>query len=100
MVSGTRRQVGRCHRLYPCSVLGETLVSTSQLVAQHLPFLRRYARALSGTQAAGDAYVTAMLETLIADPQTLEAQLDPRVGLYKLLTSLWNSVSVNGEVDK
>jgi CheY-like chemotaxis protein/DNA-directed RNA polymerase specialized sigma24 family protein len=75
-------------------------VSTSQLVAQHLPFLRRYARALSGTQAAGDAYVTAMLETLIADPQSLEAELDPRVGLYKLLTSLWNSVSINGEVDK
>ncbi|MDF2995408.1 MAG: response regulator receiver protein [Xanthobacteraceae bacterium] len=74
-------------------------MSTSQLVAQHLPFLRRYARALSGTQAAGDAYVTAMLETLIADPQSLSPDLDPRVGLYKLLTSLWNSVSINGEPD-
>lgn len=72
-------------------------MSTSQLVAQHLPFLRRYARALSGTQTAGDAYVTAMLEALIADPQSLDAELDPRVGLYKLLTQLWNSVSINGE---
>lgn len=74
-------------------------MSTSQLVAQHLPFLRRYGRALSGTQTAGDAYVTAMLETLIADPQALDPDLDPRVGLYKLLTNLWNSVSINSEVD-
>ena len=41
---------------------------TSQAVAQHLPFLRRYARALTGSQASGDAYVAATLEALIEDP--------------------------------
>lgn len=75
-------------------------MSTSQLVAQHLPFLRRYARALSGSQTAGDAYVTALLEALIAEPGTLDTAADPRVSLYKLLTRLWNSVSVNGEADR
>ncbi|WP_371348765.1 response regulator [Ancylobacter sp. IITR112] len=74
-------------------------MSTSQLVAQHLPFLRRYARALSGSQSAGDAYVTALLETLIADPSTLDRSIDPRVALYTLLTRLWDSVTLNAQVD-
>lgn len=74
-------------------------MSTSQLVAQHLPFLRRYARALSGSQSAGDTYVTALLETLVADPSTLDRNVDPRVALYRLLTRLWDSVSINSEVD-
>ena len=47
-------------------------VSKSQIVTQDLPFLRRYARALSGSQTSGDAYVTATLEAVIAD-RSLEA---------------------------
>ena len=43
-------------------------MSTAQAVTQHLPFLRRYARALTGSQQSGDAYVAATLEALIADP--------------------------------
>ena len=43
-------------------------MSLSALIAPRLPLLRRYARALSGSQASGDAYVMAMLETLVADP--------------------------------
>lgn len=86
------------HRLAYAS--GETRVSISQIVAQHLPFLRRYARALSGSQSAGDAYVTALLETLIAEPGSLDQASNPRIALYQLLTRLWNSVSINAEVEK
>ncbi|QIB34447.1 response regulator [Ancylobacter pratisalsi] len=75
-------------------------MSISQIVAQHLPFLRRYARALSGSQSAGDAYVTALLETLIAEPGSLDQASNPRIALYQLLTRLWNSVSINAEVEK
>ena len=32
----------------------------SKAIAPHLPYLRRFARALAGTQAAGDAYVAAL----------------------------------------
>ena len=46
-------------------------MSTAQAVTQHLPFLRRYARALTGSQQSGDAYVTAALEALIADPSVV-----------------------------
>ena len=43
----------------------------SSAVNQYLPFLRRYARALTGNQASGDAYVAATLEALIADLRTM-----------------------------
>jgi CheY-like chemotaxis protein len=66
-------------------------------VAQYLPFLRRYARALTGSQASGDAYVAATLEALIADRELLEDPKGPRLALYRLFTKLWNSVRVNGE---
>ena len=74
-------------------------MSTSQAVIQHLPFLRRYARALTGNQASGDAYVAATLESLIADPKILESGPSHRVALYRLFTEIWNSVAVNGKAD-
>ncbi len=72
-------------------------MSTSQAVLQQLPFLRRYARALSGSQASGDAYVAATLEALIANPQVIDSTSSSRVGLYRLFTKIWNSVPVNGK---
>ena len=72
-------------------------MSRSQLVAEHLPLLRRYARALTGNQASGDAYVGAMLEALLQDPSLLEEQYGPRVALFRLFTRIWNSVSLNGD---
>jgi DNA-directed RNA polymerase specialized sigma24 family protein/CheY-like chemotaxis protein len=78
---------------------GEGAVSTSQAVLQHLPFLRRYARALTGNQASGDAYVAATLESLIASPNILAESNNSRVGLYRLFTKIWNSVPVNGKAD-
>jgi len=70
-------------------------LSTSQAVAQHLPYLRRYARALSGSQSSGDAYVAATLEALVQDPKVLDAGLSTRIALYRLFTKIWNSVSIN-----
>jgi DNA-directed RNA polymerase specialized sigma24 family protein/CheY-like chemotaxis protein len=75
----------------------EEFVSTSQAVAQHLPYLRRYARALTGNQSSGDAYVAATLEALIQDPSVLEKTSSTRIALYKLFTKIWNSVAVNGQ---
>lgn len=70
-------------------------MSTSQNVARHLPYLRRYARALAGSQSAGDAYVVATLESIIADRKALEAKLVSRAALYQQFTKIWNSVSLN-----
>lgn len=74
-------------------------MSLSQLVAEHLPLLRRYARALTGNQASGDAYVAAMLEALLQDPSLLDEDKGARAGLFRLFTKIWNSVSINGTAD-
>jgi CheY-like chemotaxis protein len=59
--------------------------------------LRRYARALTGSQASGDSYVGAMLEALLQDPSLLDESHGARVGLFRLFTKIWNSVSLNDE---
>jgi DNA-directed RNA polymerase specialized sigma24 family protein/CheY-like chemotaxis protein len=74
-------------------------VATSQAVIQYLPFLRRYARALAGNQASGDAYVAATLESLIANPEVLEGPGGMRVSLYRLFSKIWNSIAVNGKAE-
>ena len=70
-------------------------MTITQDVARHLPYLRRYARALTGSQAAGDAYVAATLESLIADRGALKDKPLTRAGLYALFTKIWNSVPLN-----
>jgi DNA-directed RNA polymerase specialized sigma24 family protein len=58
-------------------------MSIADRVNADLPFLRRFARSLTGSQAVGDAAVVATLESIIADPSVLEEGLSPRVALYK-----------------
>ncbi|HUG61011.1 MAG TPA: response regulator, partial [Methylomirabilota bacterium] len=70
-------------------------MSIAAVVAPQLPYLRRYARALSGRQDAGDHYVVAVLETLVADPSSLPTDCDPKVGIYSVFSRIWNSVPVN-----
>jgi DNA-directed RNA polymerase specialized sigma24 family protein len=71
-------------------------MSMAELVSPHLPYLRRFSRALSGNQKSGDAYVEALLETLIADPSSSRgAEKNARVFLYGLLCKLWGSVRLN-----
>ena len=74
-------------------------MSISDAIAPHIPFLRRFARALCGTQAAGDAYVAATLEEILADPRCFDADLEPKVALYKLFLRSWRNVPLNAHVD-
>jgi DNA-directed RNA polymerase specialized sigma24 family protein len=70
-------------------------MSKADAVVQHLPYLRRYARALTGNQVSGDAYVAATLEALIDEPDLLEAPDPHSVTLFRLFSTIWNSISVN-----
>lgn len=70
-------------------------MSLSTRVAPHLPFLRRYARAVTGTQKSGDAYVAAALETLIADVGSFPETSSDRVSVYKLFASLYGSTQID-----
>lgn len=69
----------------------------SDAIRPFLPFLRRYARALTGSQTSGDAYVRACLEALIADRSLFDENLPPRVGLYKVFHDLWSSAPSSKE---
>ena len=66
-------------------------MSLGQQIAPHLAFLRRYARALTGSQSQGDAYVRATLEAIVASPEEFPAHVDVRLGLYRTFHAIWNS---------
>ncbi len=68
-------------------------MSKSEIIAQHLPFLRRYARALTGSQKSGDAYVTAVLEAMLEEPESFPGGREPRVALYRAFTKVWDSLA-------
>lgn len=70
-------------------------MSIATTVAPHLPYLRRFARALTGSQESGDAYVVAVLEALVADPSIFDTSLSPRVALYRAFLGVWNSMPLN-----
>jgi DNA-directed RNA polymerase specialized sigma24 family protein len=69
-------------------------MAISQVLAQHLPSLRRYARALTGSQPSGDAYVGATLEAILTLPDIVHEH-NPKVALFRSLTAVWNSCSLN-----
>ncbi len=66
-------------------------MSIAKEIAPHLPYLRRFARALSGTQSLGDAYVVQTLEALIADPSAFPRSLPPQYAMYQVFLKLWSS---------
>lgn len=68
-------------------------MSLGQQLAPHLPFLRRYGRALTGSQSHGDKYVRATLEAIVAAPDQFPSDVDPRLGLYRMFQGIWNSTN-------
>jgi CheY-like chemotaxis protein len=72
----------------------------TQEISSHIPYLRRFSRALTGTQAGGDAYVLATLEAIVADPAEFSKCADPRTALYRLFLKVWGTVPVNDHVDQ
>lgn len=63
-------------------------------IAPHLPYLRRFARSITGSQKSGDAYVAATLEALIADPSIFPDASNDQIALYRLFVQLLESASV------
>lgn len=74
-------------------------MSLAELIAPHLPYLRRYARALTGSQKQGDTYVATVLETIVADPKNLRSDLVPRVALYHAFVNVWSAMPLNHSVE-
>ena len=70
-------------------------MSNTELLAPHLPYLRRYARALTGSQASGDSYVRAALNVILTGEHSLTPAIPLRVALYQLFHTIWSSTSVH-----
>lgn len=64
----------------------------SLVVADLLPFLRRYARALTGSQESGDRYAAMTLEALLKDRTVFEMASSNRVALYTAFNRIWVSL--------
>ena len=60
-------------------------------IGGQLPYLRRYARALTGSQDTGDRYAAATLEAIIADPDSVSGSGDVKVELFKAFHAIWST---------
>ena len=65
-------------------------MSIAKDIAPLLPYLRRFSRALNGSLARGDAYLTATLENLVENPGSFARDLCPRVALYRAYLDTWS----------
>ncbi len=60
-------------------------------IGSGLPYLRRYARALTGSQTAGDNYAAATLEAILADRSLFAQDMAPKVALFHAFHAIWSS---------
>ncbi len=61
----------------------------SDKIAAELPYLRRYTRALTGSQNRGDKYTVATLEAILRDRSEFENDNTTRVNLFKCFHAIW-----------
>ena len=66
-------------------------VDIASTVARELPYLRRYARALTGSQDTGDRYAEAALMAILEDRSTWDVELPARAALFRVFNTIWVS---------
>jgi DNA-directed RNA polymerase specialized sigma24 family protein len=67
-------------------------MSVSHDIVRLLPYLRRYARALTGSQTTGDQYVRLCLEAILAEPERVKGSDDLRIELFTIFHDAWEAV--------
>ncbi|MBZ4689655.1 response regulator [Cereibacter changlensis] len=63
----------------------------ASLIGTNLPYLRRYARALTGNQETGDRFAAATLEAILEDTAIFDAVESPKVALFHAFHLVWAS---------
>lgn len=72
----------------------------SAIIGASLPYLRRYARALTGSQTTGDTFAAATLEAILVDPAAIGRGATPKIGLFRAFHLVWSSAGAPlGEPD-
>jgi CheY-like chemotaxis protein/DNA-directed RNA polymerase specialized sigma24 family protein len=67
---------------------GETITRLSDTFTATLPYLRRYARAVTGSQRRGDEWVRLCAEVILRQPELLSAEPDTKLGMFTLFHRL------------
>jgi DNA-directed RNA polymerase specialized sigma24 family protein len=70
----------------------ESMAETSREIMKQLPYLRRYARAISGSQERGDQYIRVALETIVQEPGRIEPDGNVKLQLFQLFHEVWAMV--------
>lgn len=69
----------------------DTTSDLADIVGANLPYLRRYARALTGSQDTGDRFAAATLEAILTESDFLNQMSSPKVGLFRAFHVVWSS---------
>jgi len=78
-------------------------MSLVETYGPYLPYLRRFARALTGSQSSGDLYVRSALEALAAGDASIDSDLPPKIALYRMFLGIWSTTGAqleSGEVSE
>lgn len=78
----------------------EDVNSLADQIGQHLPYLRRYARALTGSQTTGDTFAAATLEAILSDPDAFATGGDAKVALFRAFNGIWASSGARVETNE
>ena len=62
----------------------------SDQIGELLPYLRRFARAMTGSRQSGDRFAAAALEAILADRSVLDGA-DVKTGVFRALYRIWSS---------
>ena len=69
-------------------------------IARQAPYMRRFARALTGGQGRGDLLVQGAMESLLSDPAQLDGELPLRLALFRALHRAWRDSPASAEAQR
>jgi DNA-directed RNA polymerase specialized sigma24 family protein len=73
---------------------------TTAEIGRALPYLRRYARALTGAQTSGDNYAAATLEAILSDRSSIDGAGNIKTALFRTFHGIWVSTGAPVEVEE
>lgn len=74
-------------------------MSLVETYGPYLPYLRRFARALTGSQSSGDTYVRVALEALAEGDANIDSDLPPKIALYRMFLGIWSTTGAQLETE-
>jgi len=74
-------------------------MSLVETYGPYLPYLRRFARALTGSQSSGDTYVRTALEALAEGEANVDGNLHPKIALYQMFLAIWSTTGAQLETE-